>query len=265
MPPQLLRRVLEAFLSEPPSGVPLDDPRTLELRAEQLRSPAKRFLRLIYDEWADRLLSALPPGPGRVLELGSGAGLLADRVLGLIRTDVLAGPGLDLVMDARELALSAGSLRGILLCNVLHHVADAERFLHEAARCLRRGGVLAMVEPWVTPWSSLVWRTVAHEPFRPDGGWSLDEATGPLSGANVALPWILFARDRAELARRAPQLQLRRLDLFMPFRYLLSGGFSRRGLAPAWSFSALRRLEQALSPLSDSLAMFAQIELVRVA
>jgi 2-polyprenyl-3-methyl-5-hydroxy-6-metoxy-1,4-benzoquinol methylase len=48
------------------------------------------------------------------------------------------------------------SLRGIVMTNVLHHIPDARAFLKEAARCLHPGGVIAMIEPWVSPWSRLI-------------------------------------------------------------------------------------------------------------
>jgi SAM-dependent methyltransferase len=257
-------RVVDSWLGGPSSPGSLDASLLTAARAGQLRSEAKRFLCLIYAEWADRLAERLPSGPGGVLEVGSGAGLLAERVPGLIRSDVLHCPGLHLIMDARQLALESGSLRAIVLCNVLHHVPDVESFLHEAARCLRPGGALLMLEPWVTAWSSLVWRLVRHEPFEPASGWELEEGGDPLARANVALPWILFERDWARLQRQFPTLLLRSVQPLMPFRYLLSGGFSRRALAPAWSFAAFRRLEEMLSPWMDRLAMFAQIELLRV-
>jgi len=50
----------------------------------------------------------------------------------------------------------------------------------------------------------------------------------------------------------------------MPFRYLLSGGVSLRGLLPGWSFGFWRQIETALGRWSNQLAMFAQIVLRRV-
>ena len=52
-----------------------------------------------------------------------------------------------------------------------------------------------MIEPWNNPWAKWVYQNLHHEPFDPNAGWTLP-ASGPLSGANGALPWILFERDR---------------------------------------------------------------------
>jgi hypothetical protein len=69
----------------------------------------------------------------------------------------------------------------------------------------------------------------------------------------------VFARDRARFEREHPEWRLELLRPMMPFRYLLSGGLSLRGLAPAWSFPLWTLLERALAPAMTSLAMFAQI------
>jgi hypothetical protein len=120
-----------------------------------------------------------------------------------------------------------------------------------------------MIEPWVSPWSRLVYTRLHHEPFHPESrDWEL-AGGGPLSGANGALPWILFVRDRERFAREAPAWRLRSIQPIMPVRYLVSGGISLRSLAPAASFPLWRGLERALHPFRDRLAMFAHVVLER--
>ena len=145
------------------------------------------------------------------------------------------------------------------MTNVLHHLPRPLRFFAEAARCVRPGGVVTMIEPWVTPWSQLVYTRLHHEPFdSPAAEWELPGG-GPLSGANGALPWILFQRDRQRFEREAPEWRLRTIQPMMPLRYLVSGGMSLRKLMPAASYPLWRMLEWSLSPLSGRLAMFARI------
>jgi len=255
-------RALKRWLEHPLTrGLDLDDPRTTHLRRRILTG--KPFLRRIYEEWYAALAASLPPGDGLVLELGSGAGFLADFVPGLVRSEVFYTPGVDAVLDGLALPFASGSLRGIAMTNVLHHLPRPLRFFAEAARCVRPGGVVTMVEPWVTPWSRLVYTRLHHEPFDPAAAaWELPGG-GPLSGANGALPWILFARDRERFERAAPEWRIGSIQPVMPFRYLVSGGVSLRGLMPAASFPAWRGLERALAPLSARLAMFAQVVLER--
>lgn len=253
--------MLKTLLQHPLTrGLDLDDPRTTALRRAIIAE--KPFLREIYAEWYAGIAAALPAGPGAVLELGSGAGFLADLVPGLLTTDIIACPGLDAVADGHRLPVATGSLRAIVMTNVFHHLARPRRFLAEAARCVRPGGAMVMVEPWVTPWSRLIYTRLHHEPFDPAAAWEFPQG-GPLSGANGALPWIVFQRDRARLAAEFPWWRLGAVTPLMPFRYPLSGGVSLRALAPAWSYGLWRGCEDLLAPWMDRLAMFARIVLVR--
>ena len=121
-----------------------------------------------------------------------------------------------------------------------------------------------MIEPWVTGWSRLVYGHLHHEPFRPQAEeWGFP-SSGPLSGANSALPWILFERDRDRFEQEFPQWEVREIQLIMPFRYLVSGGVSLRSLMPGWSFGLWRALEKVLLPWMDQWAMFALVTLVMI-
>ena len=254
MPPRWLEHPLTR-------GLPLDDPMTTERRRALIA--AKPFLRRIYHEWYRVLAQRIPSGPGRVLELGSGAGSLHEYVPDVIRSEVFQCSRVDLIADARELPFVDSSLRAIVMIDVFHHVPDVRRFLRDAARAVRRGGVIAMIEPWSTTWSRFVYGTFHHEPFRPDAARWEFEAGGPLSSANGALPWIVFARDRMTFEREFPQWTVEEIAPGMPLRYLLSGGVSLRALMPGWSFPAWRAVEGLATPLMGELAMFATITLRR--
>ena len=88
-----------------------------------------------------------------------------------------------------------------------------------------------MVEPWVTPWSRFVFGKLHHEPFLPAASWRF-AASGPLSGANGALPWIVLCRDRERFVSLCPDWEIEPPKLMLPLRYLLSGGVSLRSLVP---------------------------------
>ncbi len=118
-----------------------------------------------------------------------------------------------------------------------------------------------MVEPWVTAWSTFVYSKLHHEPCDAETReWGFPRK-GPLSGANEALPWILFSRDFAVFRQEFPQWQLRTFKLMMPFSYILAGGLSLRSFAPGSAFSLVRRAENLLERWIDKLAMFAFIVL----
>lgn len=239
----------------------IDDPDALELRHRIIQE--KPFLRRIYQEWYEHLAAGVPAGAGAVLEIGAGAGFLREYLPEVIRSDVFPHPFADIVLDGSALPLPDGALRGIVMVNVFHHLAEPRRFFAEAARCVRPGGAMVMVEPWVTAWSRLVYTKLHHEPFQPAATEWEFQSTGPMSGANGALPWIVFERDRFQFEREFPLWIIRNVEIRMPFRYLLSGGLSMKSLVPNWSFGLCRSLDRSLQPWSRSLGMFAFIRLER--
>lgn len=255
--------MLKAWLAHPLTRHrDIDDPAVTHLRRHIIRN--KKFLKLIYDEWYRLIAAAIPIGEAPVLELGSGAGFLNNYISNLISSELFICPNIDLVADAQTLPCANASLRGIVMTNVLHHIPAPRHFFSEIIRCVYPGGQIAMIEPWVTPWSSLIYTRLHHEPFDPEAtAWEFP-SYGPLSGANGALPWIIFKRDRAEYERVFPELHIVSITPLMPFRYLLSGGVSLRTLMPGWSFRWWCQLEASLQSLNIDLAMFALIVLRRV-
>jgi SAM-dependent methyltransferase len=253
-----LRRLLAHPLT---ASLDLDDPTTTALRRQIIAS--KPFLQAVYDEWYDMLAREIPAGPGEVLELGSGAGSCARFIDGLITSDVIPCPAARMVVDARELPFGNGSLRAIVMTNVLHHIPTVERFFAEASRCLRRDGKIVMVEPWVTQWSQFVYMHLHHEPFHPEApDWSFPQE-GPLSGANGALPWIILERDRRKFETSFPELQIERIQPMMPFRYLVSGGVGYRSLMPWFTYPLWAGLERRFESRMGRLGMFAFISIRR--
>jgi SAM-dependent methyltransferase len=254
--------MLRALLAHPLThGKDVDDPSTTALRRRIVRE--KPFLRQLYEEWYGSIAARLPAGGAPVLELGSGAGFFSERVPGVITSEVFACPGIRVVSNGCRLPFAPESLRAIVMTDVLHHVPDPADFLAEAVRTLVPGGRIVMIEPWLTTWSRRVY--ARHpEPLRPDAAdWGFP-ATGPLSGANIAIPWMIFERDRPAFEARFPELAIREIAPFMPFAYLVSGGVSLRNLAPGWSYRLCRGVERALAPWNDRLAMFALIALERL-
>ena len=249
--------LVKSMLAHPLTrGAGLDDPRTTALRRRIIQE--KPFLRRVYREWYEMLAADLPGGEGRVLELGSGAGFFHEIVADAICSEIFLCPGIDAVLDGQRLPIADASLRAIVMTDVFHHLPRARDFFREATRTVRPGGVVAMIEPWVTGWSKLIYTKLHHEPFRPDAAEWEFPSTGPLSGANGALPWIVFHRDRATFEREFPQWHIERVDPIMPLRYLLSGGVSMRSLVPALLFRPIAMIEKLSG---QSGAMFAHVVL----
>ena len=258
----MLGTLLRKSLAHPSTAsLDLDDPKTSALRKQIIQS--KPFLKSIYDEWYTILRTALPQGSGPILEIGSGAGFCSEFIADLITSEIIPCPGVQLVLDGRELPFADASLRAIVMTNVLHHIPQVERFLAEGSRCLRSGGKILMIEPWVTPWSRFVYKHFHQEPFDPEAtDWSF-VSTGPLSGANGAIPWMVFLRDRSQFEFRFPEFSVEEIRPFLPFRYLVSGGIGLRTLMPGLTQQAWITLENLLASRWPSLAMFAFVSVRR--
>jgi SAM-dependent methyltransferase len=248
----LLRRLFAHPLT---ASLEINDPATTERRKRIIS--LKPFLKAIYDEWYAMLAAALPPGDGDVVELGSGGGYCKRFIPGLITSEVFCCSDVQLVLDAQRLPFADKSLRAIVMTNVLHHMPEVSRFFAEASRCLRSGGKILMIEPWVTSWSRFVYGHLHPEPFDPDArDWAF-ASSGHLSGANVAIPWIVFVRDHETFASRFPTLAIEQIRPFLPFRYLVSGGVGMRSLMPGFTHVAWAGLERTLNSQMRHLGMFA--------
>jgi SAM-dependent methyltransferase len=235
----------------------VNDPRTTQLRRQIILG--KSFLKAIYSEWYRRIVAALSSRE-RFLELNSGAGFFPEFLPLVVTSEVFQVPGICLVADARALPLLDQSLDAIVMTDVFHHIPDVRRFLAEAARCIRPGGRVVMVEPWRTRWSEWVYRNLHPEPFEPHGDWAIP-AAGPLSGADGASPWIVFQRDPAIVGSKVPGWRILGVEPTMPFSYLLSGRVSMRSLAPGFPYRLVRWCGKRLR--QERWAMFALITLER--
>ncbi|MGD0005389.1 MAG: class I SAM-dependent methyltransferase [Anaerolineaceae bacterium] len=222
----------------------LNDPRLTELRREVIRS--KPFLLKIYQDWYTWIAACSacgPAGTGSVLELGAGAGFLAEYIPGLVTSEVFFCRGISVVADGQQMPFATASLRAIVFTDVLHHLPQVRLFFQEAARCLQPGGRVIMIEPWVSAWSRFIYPRLHHERFDPNAPTWEFPSSGPLSGSNQALPWIIFSRDREQFDSEFPEWQVRQVLPKMPLRYLVSGGLTTRNLVPAWSYGFWKWLE----------------------
>lgn len=221
----------------------------------------REFYKGVYSGFASRLASC--PQSGAALELGSGSGFLKEFIPDVVTSDVLPYPGVDCVIDAASLPFPDKGLRAIFMLNVFHHLPAVESFLLEAQRCLVPGGRIIMVDQYPGWISTPIFRYAHHEPFNPRAReWSF-ESSGPLSGANGALAWMVFERDKARLEALVPDLRLDRYRPFAPLGYWLAGGLKRWTLLPGGTYRAVNRLDELLVRISPRFGSFVEIDLIK--
>ena len=242
--------------------VPLDSiERTL---AHQKILASKPFLRKIYLEWYKWFIGySRLYETEKILEIGSGGGFLEELLPNLITSDIQPIEGVGLCFSALEIPLENQSLDGIYMVNVFHHIADTEKFLAQAYRLLQLNGLIIMVEPANTIWSRFVYSKFHHENFDSKGGWGFSDA-GALSSSNVALPWIVFIRDRHLFKIRFPGFEIESIHFHTSFVYILSGGFTFRNLVPGFLFGTLNLIDKILCRLSSQFAMFMTVKIRKV-
>jgi SAM-dependent methyltransferase len=238
---------------------------SLEFHAARIR--ANPFLYAIYCDMYRRLLAEVPADSfPRLLEIGSGAGFLRELAPHLTTSDCIAGPGIDRVVDACNLEASfePDSWDGIVAFDVFHHLPNVEAFLSGAARVLRPGGRIALVEPWFTPLGQWFYRLLHHEPSILDpNDWSL-RGEGRLGGANSRLPTSVFRDGVSRLARVAPEMTVAKTQPFHKWLYLLSGGLRFNTRVPRFVGEFFLWCDRKTAALDTSAGIFALIVVERV-
>ena len=225
--------------------------RLLEHRRIWAEKPA---LAQVYRPWFLALLAQIPAG-GRALEVGAGPGFLAEeararrRDVRLLAMDVIQVPWNDLVGDGLRLPMGDGQLQAVLGLDLVHHLARPAAFFTEVARVLGPAGRLAVVEPWVTPFSFPIYRwlhqegcTLGLDPWDPFG---VGEGAKDAFDGDAAVMGNLVRRTSAdrwrELGWKPP-----RLRVLNAFAYLLSLGFKKRSLLPTRAVRAVQAVDDAL-------------------
>ena len=201
---------------------------------------------------------------GKVVEIGSGAGFLEEIIPEVVKTDIYPSPFTEEVQNAESLSYEDESLKCLYLVGVLHHLADPEAFFAEADRVLVPGGRLVMIEPNNTFPQKILCKVLDHYEYFDDSVFSWKCGNGrAMTKANLALPWIIFFRDRRIFCDKYPRLKIEGIRYHTLFLCLLSGGMTYRAFAPQIMIPLLRALEWGLRPWMHIFGTSFTVELVK--
>jgi len=199
------------------------------------------------------------------VELGSGIFPLSNTDPDVLASEVVAEASVDLVFDGTRMPFADQSVSTLFLQNVFHHFGEPTEFFDEALRVLPPGGLVVLFEPYHGLASQLMYpRLFATETFdKKMPGWSV-QTDGPMVGANQALSYIVFVRDRSQFERRFQDLEIASARPFTNWpRYLASGGLNFRRILPRKAFPALKALEPRLGRVHEILGLHQFIVLRR--
>lgn len=229
------------------------------------RIQGKKSLCALYVEYYQKFVDCQSKAPveGINLEIGSGAGFLKDILPDVVTTDLLPYHSVDVVLDAKTLPFRDRTIKSVFMLNTFHHISNAERLFHELSRCMVPGGRILIIDQYLGWLSTAIFKYLHHEPLDSKSkDWGF-KSTGPLSGANGALCWIIFLRDRKRFLHHFPGFHIIRCTPHTPFRYWLTGGLKRWNLFPAFMFSNISAVESIFARRFPGLCSFVDVELVR--
>lgn len=223
---------------------------------------SKKSLRKIYESWY-HIFKTYVKDDSVYIELGSGGGFIKDVIPEVITSDINEIPGIDQYFSASDLPFKDQTVSGIFMIDALHHFPEVEKFFSESMRVLKNHGKIVLIEPWNTKWARFIYKNFHHELFDLNRDWSFP-ISGPLSGSNMALPFIIFKRDIEKFNTKYPKLNVNKIQPHTPFGYLLTGGFSRKAFLPGFMISLVHKVENHLKFIRNKFAMFVTIEIEKI-
>lgn len=191
------------------------------------------------------------------IELGSGIAPMKMSYPIVLATDVVHSETVDQVVDAHEMPFEDSSVRALYAKSCFHHLSDPAKFLRQCERVLAPGGGLIMIEPYYSPLAKIVYPRL-HKTETYDQkmeGWQAP-ITSAMEGANQALCYIVFKRDRSLFEQQFPGLEIvKTIPLTNYPRLVLSGGLNFNQLITNRMIPVVKILEFFLKPFAPILSL----------
>lgn len=226
---------------------------------------SKEFLRAFYLENYSAFKQKLESVQmeGKIVELGCGATCIKEILPEAVTTDVFEHDYCDLVVDATAMPFEDQSIKAFFLMNVFHHIPDVNKFLAEASRCLKTGGIIYISDQHVGIISHFILKYAHNEYFDSKADNYSFTSINPLNSANGALTWMVFKRDNAKILSDK-NLKMELYEPFAPLMYWLLGGLKNWTLINnQMTYNFVRQLDKFLIRLSPQFGSFTKVILKR--
>lgn len=217
----------------------------------------KRILRVIYEEWYEKIVGDLSKVEGPSVELGAGSGNFKTYKPDVISADVEKFDWLDLCFDAHVMPFENESVSNLILVDVLHHLSNPVKFLHEAKRVLKNKGRIVLLEPFPSPYSLWIYKRFHPEPFVFDVDYYSKPDVGQKDPweSNQAIPYLIFFKEKNKFeeifGNVFNMLKKKKLSFIL---YPASGGFENKAMIPDSMIPAFQLIEKILAPAASLLA-----------
>jgi len=207
-----------------------------------------------------------------VLEVGAGTGL-SNSFMSLekvVRTDYLPWtiPGVQGAIDAQELPFSDDSFDSGFALDAIHHIPNPGKALSELCRVVRPGGIVVIVEPFISCLSFLPYKLFHNE--KTTWNYSLPKngirETESASDGEQAVLQSMFYRNLALKGLEIPEGKsvLLTVRYISPFSFFATGGLSSPFPTPKFVIKALIGIERWLPRILMRLISARQILEIRV-
>ena len=215
-------------------------------------------LNYIYKKFHEEIKSKLVDGVS--LEIGSGSSNYKEFDRNIITSDIIYDKRLDFVFDALRIPFKDSSISNLILFDVLHHIEKPLDFLSEADRVLRTNGRIILVEPYVSPFSWLIYKLFHDEDtsfrFDLESPFSKQaEKKQPFDG-NQAIPSSIFFRKKEIIRNKFPFFKVINCEKRSLFSYPLTFGLKSKGFFPLSFTQFIYKIGAPFGPLLGSLFAF---------
>jgi len=232
----------------------------LKVHAEIIKN--KTLLHNVFQEFYDlciRMDISYFKGTGKVVELGAGVSFIKTKYPYITTSDIKNYQGVDLVVDSQNMLFEDNEVHAFYGINCFHHFAEPRKFFNELKRILPSGGGVVLIEPYYGFFSNILYKRVHEDEFydKQQQLWETGHnANQFMTGANQALSYLIFVRDRKDFEREFPELEIVYTAVINNYvRYLVSGGVNFKQLLPSFLERPLKLLEKILTPLNKILGL----------
>ncbi len=251
-------KIVSQKLADPRlEGIDVDSDRLVEVHRQIMLE--KPMMNQVFKDFYNKCIeldNTYFSGTGQRIEIGAGVSFFKNEYPEVIATDIKEATNLDRVLDALNMDLADKSVSAFYGLNCFHHFPKPRKFFAELERTLVQGGGCVLIEPYYGPIATKMYKNLFDtEIFDPEQKeW--ESESGIMQGANQALSYMVFIRDRDKFEREFPQLEIVKIEILNNYlRYLISGGLNFRSLLPSFISPLIRGTEYLFKPINKYLGL----------